>query len=80
MKRNDYRCLSNRSRLAKKGSREEMKIVLNKAVPKNTTTAVSWVFRVFLDCVCHSKEVEGHVNTVQELWHHARSEDDKDER
>ena len=47
MKRNDYRCLWNGSWLAKKFSREEMKIASNKAVPKNTTTAVSWAFRVF---------------------------------
>ena len=38
-----------------------MKIASNKAVPKNTTTAVSWAFRVFLDCVRHSREVEGRI-------------------
>ena len=51
------------------------KIASKKAVPKNTTTAVNWAFRVFLDWVHHSKEVEGCSYTVQDLWRHAHSED-----
>ena len=44
------------SRLANKGSTEEMKIASNKAVSKNTTTAVSWAFRVFSTvCVIQGK-------------------------
>ena len=54
-----------------------MKIASNKAVPKNTTTAVGWAFRVVLDCVHHSGEVEGRINTVQDHWCHARSEEQK---
>ena len=75
MKQNDYRCLSNGSRLTKKGSSEEMTTALNKAIPKNTTTAVSWLFKVFLDCVCHLREIEGRINTIQDLCRHAHSEE-----
>ena len=54
-----------------------MKITSKKGVQKNTTTAVNWVFRVFLNWVHHSIEVEGRCYTVQDLWCHARSEDQK---
>ena len=56
-------------------STEELKIVSKKAVPKNTTTAVNWAFRVFRDWVQHSNEVEGRSYTVQDLWR-----DDEPER
>ena len=56
---------------------EEMKLVSKKAVPKNSTTAVNLEFRVFLDWVHHSKEVEGCSYTVQDLWRHPRSEDQR---
>ena len=55
-------------------STEELKTASKKAVPKNTTTAVNWAFRVFCDWVQHSHEVEGRSYTVQDLWRHDQPE------
>ena len=69
MKRHDYHCLLNESWLAKKSFPSvQRKIASKKAVPKNSTTAVNLAFRVFLNWVHHSKEVEGRINTAQDLW------------
>ena len=69
--------LSNGSRLAMKGSWEEVKTASNKEVLKNTTTTVNRVFRFFFNCAHHSMEVDDHINTVQDIWCQARSEEQK---
>jgi len=49
-------------------SREEVEAASVKFVPKNTTKAVNWSFRVFKDWIEHSGEIEGRSYKVDDLW------------
>ena len=58
-------------------STEEMKIASKKAVPNNFYYSGYLGVQSFFDWVHHSKEVESRSYTAQDLWRHARSEDEK---
>lgn len=49
---------------------EELETASKKKIPKNTSVAVNWAFRVFSDWVKVSSDVEGREFEVQDLWSH----------
>ena len=51
-------------------SSEDLQRASKKAVPKNTTVAINWAFRLFEDWVSHSNELEGHCYSVEDLLSH----------
>ena len=66
--------LSNKSERFTVCLSEDLQRASKKAVPKNTTVAINWAFRLFEAWVSHSNELEGHCYSIENLWSHDDSE------
>ena len=49
-------------------STDELESASVKFVPKNTTVAINWAFRIFVEWVRHSGEIEGCSYKSEDLW------------
>ena len=49
-------------------STDELELASVKFVPKNTTVAINWAFRIFDEWVWHSGEIEGRSYKSEDLW------------
>ena len=49
-------------------SAEDLDRASKKAIPRNTTTAVNWAFRIFQNWVTHSQGNDDCLDSVEDLW------------